>query len=190
MSGIIKKAATAPIKLGGAMVGWKPLAQGNIYIKDMVRALRNPGCPVCEKGVMVKTAGEDNLWVCSNEECTHNFAAKTKEEAQSIVQQMTKEKSLNTYKELPSEEMDTLLRAHRFQSRFYFTLAAIAFLGCLYMVASGSSLGVALAWFAIATAFVTHGLKESYRYWQVQTGTLFAEGNPFKEWLRNGKWFV
>ncbi|MBR5951539.1 MAG: hypothetical protein IKZ87_08945 [Actinomycetaceae bacterium] len=190
MSKNVKRIAAAPFRLFGAMMGMKQLEQGNIYIKDMARALRNPSCPVCEKGVMVKTAGNDNMWLCSNDECLHNFSAADMEEAHRIVQQKTKEKGLTLYESLTPEDKDTLLKARRFQSRFFFTLALLSFIGCLYMVASGSSIAVAAAWLAVTSAFLTNGIKESYRYWQVQTGTLFAPGNPFKEWFRTGRWFV
>lgn len=42
---------------------------------------------------------------------------------------------------------------------------------------------------ALAAYNFSHGLRASYRYWQMQTRTFFTEGS-FKDWWQQGVWLV
>lgn len=43
--------------------------------------------------------------------------------------------------------------------------------------------------FGLAALNFAHGLRASYRYWQMRTQIFFVEG-AFKEWLSQGNWLV
>lgn len=188
--GILKKAASLPGGVVKGVLGWRLLSGNHQYMKNMYRQIRNPSCPECEKGSLIKTEGEENLWLCSNEKCTFHINAATVAEASEIVQQIQKEKALAHVHSMDKAESNELQSGWRSMSRFYWTLSAVGILGSLYMVSSSGRLSIAFAWLVFAILFGIHALKSSYRHWQIETGTLFAEGKPFYTWLKNGKWFI
>lgn len=185
--GFLKKAASLPGGVVKGILGWRLLSGNHQYMKSMYRQLRNPTCPECGKGSLIKTAGEDNMWLCSNEKCTYHINAETVAEAAEIVQQVQREKALE---QVHTMDKAKLLDGWRTMSRFYWTLSAIGVLGSIYMVGSSGRLSVAFAWLVVAFLFGVHAVKSSYRHWQIETGTLFAEGKPFYTWLKTGRWFI
>lgn len=82
------------------------------------------------------------------------------------------------------------MRAWQISSRFFYLFSFLL----LLVVALIMSTTLGGAWTlldgaALAALLFSKGLRHSYRYWQMKTGTFFVKG-AFKRWWQQGVWLV
>lgn len=152
-------------------------------------------CPACGEGRMFPftepVKGEDrDFYGCSR--CDHFEAADLANEKDAVVAE-----SLGRLRELANERIDGLSQEQaqvlkqrlKSNSRFqyFFSVVLLSAGGYLFYL-SGS------AWYllnatGLSMLLFAHGLRSSYRYWQV-CNNMFYQSGAFRRWLRLGQWLI
>lgn len=88
------------------------------------------------------------------------------------------------------DDYQAQMRAWQISSRFFYLFSFLL----LLIVALIMSTTLGGAWTlldgaALAALLFSKGLRHSYRYWQMKTGTFFVKG-AFKRWWQQGVWLV
>ena len=91
--------------------------------------------------------------------------------------------------DLAMQERAGFAGKHRVASRIFFCTSAAMLVGGIYMLASGTSLMIALPWLSFSGMYWIFGMTRSYRAWQVATGHLFVEGAA-RHWFSHERWLV
>ncbi|MDT3723009.1 hypothetical protein [Pseudomonas oryzihabitans] len=176
-----------------SILGWRNISNNHEYLKDLVSSIRNPHCPMCEKGVMhvSKDASPDSNalypWTCS---AGCGFAVFTQRDQASINQVLLPiitQKGRAQLNGMSEAKQEQLIRSHTRQSRMFWILAAMCFLLALYDIASAGLTPSVIGTVSVAFPFSILAIKWSYRAWQVRTGTLYVKG-AFKKFFLRGLW--
>ncbi|UXI68328.1 hypothetical protein [Tahibacter amnicola] len=186
--GIAKAAKFVVVSLPMQVLGAGQIRRNNSLIASLWRNLHNPVCPECQKAVLEPVGSEDGAWSCKNCRFTvadRNGIAAVREAAKGRRNELVR----TMYAATDQDERKDIARRHRLVSRCCFAGAAFTVCGFLYYVATGASVILALNWLAFALVCWTHGMKRSYRSWQVLNGQLFVEG-AFWVWLKEERWLV
>lgn len=180
------------------MLGLYSLRQGNKFILHAWRGLTHPICPECSEGYLTgsKTAVKEEIngkqelqyaWTCSN--CGFSLLATDQKQAYRIASNFRYAKVKETLSRIDFDKRQSIARNHQMQSRIYYIASLLCLCGMLFYLYNDTSIMVVINWAAFATMMFVFGLKKSYRYWQITTGTIYSKGS-FSLWFKNGKWIV
>ncbi|RYZ88462.1 hypothetical protein [Pseudomonas baltica] len=176
-----------------SVFGWRNISSNHRHLKDLVSTIRNPHCPMCDKGVMFvhrdAEADEKSLypWTCSAD-C--GFGVLTKRDQKSITEvllPLIKKKGRAQLDGMSEEEQTSLIKSHTRQSRTFWAFAVLCPLIALYSLATSGMALTCISIFSMTLPFSILAVKWSYRAWQVRTGTLYVEG-AFKQFVKRGLW--
>lgn len=175
------------------ILGWRNISSNHQHLKDLIGTLRNPHCPMCERGVMYvpkDASPDDNAlypWTCSAGCGFGVFTQRDQASINQVLLPIVTQKGRAQLNGMSELEQSRLIRSHTRQSRMFWVLAAMCFLLALYDLASAGFTPSVLGTVSVALPFSILAIKWSYRAWQIRTGTLFVEG-AFKRFFFRGLW--
>lgn len=162
------------------LVGWGSITMGARAIRQNWQALHLRACPECGRtggGILTRDSvhvdGETVEFVgCSR--CSYYELLGTEAVA--------------------ADDKAHILRTHQVRSRLFFGGAAMLLMASLCILAFGlpllgTSAVASLNTLAFAAVLFAHGLRHSYRHWQVASNTFFVDG-AFQRWIKQGNWIV
>ncbi|WP_083671742.1 hypothetical protein [Pseudomonas frederiksbergensis] len=176
-----------------SIFGWRSIVSNHQHLTDMMDTLRNPHCPMCEKGVMFvhKDAEPDENalypWTCSGGCGFGVFTQKNQKAINEVLLPLITKKGRAQLNGMSEEEQTGLIKSHTRQSRIFWVFAALCPLIALYSFATGSVGLTCISILSMTLPFSILAIKWSYRAWQVRTGTLYVEG-AFKQFVKRGLW--
>ncbi|RMN74286.1 hypothetical protein ALQ54_01825 [Pseudomonas syringae] len=176
-----------------SIFGWRSISTNHQHLKDLVNTIRNPHCPVCDRGVMFvqKDAEPDKNalypWICSGGCGFGVFTNRDPNSINEVVIPLISKKGRARLNGMSEEEQLGLIKSHTRQSRMFWVLAAFCPLIALYSLATGGMAMTCISILSMAVPFSILAIKWSYRAWQVHTGTLYVEG-AFKQFVKRGLW--
>ncbi|WP_095162358.1 hypothetical protein [Pseudomonas sp. Irchel 3F5] len=176
-----------------SIFGWRNISSNHQHLKDLVNTMRNPHCPMCDKGVMFvhKDAEPDENalypWTCSDGCGFGVFTQRDQDSINKVLFPLITKKGRAQLNGMSEEEQTGLIKSHTRQSRMFWVFAALCPLIALYSLATGSVALTCISILSMTLPFSILAIKWSYRAWQVRTGTLYVEG-AFKQFVKRGLW--
>lgn len=162
------------------LVGWHTITTGAHAIRQNWQGLHLRPCPECARtngGVLrrdsVQVDGETVEFIGCNY-CSYH--------------------ELLDGNAIAADEKANALQTHRLRSRLFllgsFTLLLASL--CILTIGLpvlGTSAVASLNTLAFSALLFAHGLRHSYRHWQVASNTFFVDG-AFMRWVKQGNWIV
>lgn len=176
-----------------SIFGWRNISSNHQHLKDLVSTIRNPHCPMCDKGVMFvhKDAEPDENalypWTCSGGCGFGVFTLRGQDSINKVLLPVITKKGRAQLNGMSEEEQTGLIKSHTRQSRMFWVFAVLCPLIALYGLATGSAAPTGISILSMTLPFSILAIKWSYRAWQVRTGTLYVEG-AFKQFVKRGLW--
>jgi hypothetical protein len=176
-----------------SIFGWRNISSNHQHLKDLVNTMRNPHCPMCDKGVMFvhKDAEPDENalypWTCSGGCGFGVFIQRDQDSINKVLLPLITKKGRTQLNGMSEEEQAGLIKSHTRQSRMFWVLAVLCPLIALYSFVTGSVALTCISILSMTLPFSILAIKWSYRAWQVRTGTLYVEG-AFKQFVTRGLW--
>lgn len=176
-----------------SIFGWRNISSNHQHLKDLVSTIRNPHCPMCDKGVMFvhKDAEPDENalypWTCSGGCGFGVFTLRGQDSINKVLLPLITKKGRAQLNGMSEEEQTGLIKSHTRQSRMFWVFAVLCPLIALYGLATGSAASTCISILSMTLPFSILAIKWSYRAWQVRTGTLYVEG-AFKQFVKRGLW--
>lgn len=140
-------------------------------------------CPECERGQLYYGKGK---WHCKN--CP--FSLKAPDDINILrvkANEIRYEKGQERLAEMPHQERESLVKAHRNRSRCSYAVGFICLLVAAFGWAQGQGGQIILQWLAVGAMFCVFGFKSAYRSWQIESGIVFVEGSLLR-FFRNENW--
>jgi hypothetical protein len=176
-----------------SIFGWRNISSNHQHLKDLVNTIRNPHCPMCDKGVMFvhKDAEPDENalypWTCSGGCGFGVLTHRDQDSINKVLLPLIAKKGRTQLNGMSEEEQAGLIKSHTRQSRMFWVLAVLCPLIALYSFVTGSVALTCISILSMTLPFSALAIKWSYRAWQVRTGTLYVEG-AFKQFVKRGLW--
>lgn len=176
-----------------SIFGWRNISSSHQHLKDLVNTIRNPHCPMCDKGVMFvhKDAEPDENalypWTCSGGCGFVVFTLRGQDSINQVLRPLVTKKGRAQLNGMSEEEQASLIKSHTRQSRMFWVFAVFCPLIALYSFVTGSVVLTCISILSMTLPFSVLAIKWSYRAWQVRTGTLYIEG-AFKQFVKRGLW--
>lgn len=176
-----------------SIFGWRNISTNHQHLKDLVNTIRNPHCPMCDKGVMFvsKDAEPDENalypWTCSGNCGFGVFTHRDQNSINKVLLPLITKKGRAKLNGMSEEEQRGLIKSHTRQSRIFWVFSALCPLIALYSFVTGSVTLTCIGILSMMLPFSTLAIKWSYRAWQVRTGTLYVKG-AFKQFIERGLW--
>lgn len=198
-----KYLGSMPLKI----LGITYIRRNNQIMRDQLHKLKSPICPHCYESVLfldesrngVRRTYEDGQrivdlyhWLCQNPDCqADELLPMDLDDAREWAKQIHNDVAAKQIETMQADDMEPYLKTHRVFSRIMYLGAFICLLFLFYGLAfsNTSVLKLLIIYITIGAAFFVNGMKRSYRCWQIQNKRLFDQA-AFKDWLRNGRWFV
>lgn len=176
-----------------SIFGWRNISSNHQHLKDLMNTIRNPHCPMCDKGVMFvhKDADPDENalypWTCSGGCGFGVLTQRDQDSINKVLLPLITKKGRAQLNGMSEEEQAGLIKSHARQSRLFWVLAMLCPLIALYSFVTGSVVLTCISILSMTLPFSVLAIKWSYRAWQVRTGTLYVEG-AFKQFVTRGLW--
>ena len=193
-------AVTMPLSI----FGWQLNKRLFAWVRALCAGSINPTCPDCDSGILLAQTDASAIldqpvkatdkpqplypWACNH--CGFTLlAGLDHKHVGEVARRHRFGRARAAFGDLAMQERDGFAGKHRVASRIFFGTSAAMLVGGIYMLASGTSLMIALPWLSFSGMYWIFGMTRSYRAWQVATGHLFVEGAA-RHWFSHEKWFV
>lgn len=187
-SGKTLRRETLYVAGGAGIKGWWEVVQRN-WLGTKRR------CPACDEGRMfpftepIDGVNRDFLG-CSR--CDHFEVAdlsNTKDAA--VVESLGRLRQIADQRltDLAADERQVLRRRLKIGSRVNYGLSLAMILIGAYLLHATGTAWMLINMTALAVLMFAHGLRASYRYWQVSNNVFFQPGS-FRRWLGLGQWLI
>lgn len=180
------------------------IKDNNALLVDSYRALTSKACPLCSQGILmfnrnIEPQAEGVQWFCSrNPVCAYTVmgppsgALEINPVINEIVDGQALQLGRGRWEKLSKNEKEELITSHLEKAKIYRAFALFSFLMfgiqlVLFFVKSSMFLYSSIFIFFVMAYLTILSLDWAYRAWQIKTGNVFLQENPFLGWLKNAE---